>query len=123
MITDKDLEEGQTYDLFFTITAKGQGPVLVTYSARGIQSKKIKRQSLGLNLEIITKNQIQGYKCTFKVAKKKDPEMKGIFSITLSAFKGEVSIKDLKLEKSNHQGSLSPKGLIQEVDIKPLTSI
>ena len=90
IVTDKELEEGQSYDFLFRASTKGQGSVNVSYGARALPAKKLKGQGLGLKVAFGASPKWQTYKCTFKVPKKKDSEMKANFNFSLGAFKGEI---------------------------------
>jgi len=110
--TQKELRSGQTYDLSFQAQAKGQGNIHVGYAAR---PPKGKIQPLGLRASFSAAPAWKTYKCTFTVPEKKLSNAVSVFIVALGEFKGQFNLKDLKLGKSDHKGTLSKKGLITEV--------
>ena len=112
---DKELQQGETYDFYFTVRAVGTGKVVVNYSSQLKVAKKIKAQSLGLGVNFNASPEKKNYKCTFTVLQKKNPEMTGFFVIALGEFKGKINLHSLKLLKSNGSQDVPKNGLIEDV--------
>ena len=87
------MEEGESYDFLFRVSTKGEGSVNVSYGARALPAKKLKGQGLGLKVAFGASPKWKTYKCTFKVPKKKDSEMKANFNFSLGAFKGKFNLR------------------------------
>ena len=50
LMIDKELQQGETYDFYFSVRANGAGKVVVNYASKLNPAKKIKVQSLGLRV-------------------------------------------------------------------------
>lgn len=111
--TEKELQQGQTYDFSFNAQAKGEGTIYVGYAAR---PPKGKIQPLGLRASFSAAPQWKTYKCTFTVVEKKESNAVASFIVSMGEFKGQFDLKDLKLVKSDHTGKISKKGVITEVN-------
>ncbi|MDD7985024.1 hypothetical protein PQO01_08700 [Lentisphaera marina] len=115
LMTDKELQQGETYDFYFSVRANGTGKVVVNYASKPILAKKLKTQSLGLRVSFDGDPAKKTYKCTFTVSEKKDPAMLGNFVIGLGEFKGKINLHSLKLIKSNGSQDVTKYGLIEDV--------